>query len=183
MTSTHTYYVVVVRTYHMKTSFFSALFALVDTFKDHIRFFRFIDCDHLHFEWVASSDQSRERFFADLALKFSEVVGNYHTSDFLLDLTVNPHLETLYMNSLARSFALAGWNHKIIRTVVITEAEFAWACNLLISVMNSIELSQKELFLLVVCFFSSTYFDNSILDSSQFDNISRTYLISTLLRL
>lgn len=76
----------------MQTSLLFTLFSLVNAFKNKIRFLWFVDCYHLHAEvifWL--DDQSRERLLANLALKFSEIIGYDHSSDFFFYLAIDPH--------------------------------------------------------------------------------------------
>ena len=165
MTSAHSHYIIIFRTDNMKTTLFSAFFSLVDTFKNHIGFFRFVDGNHFHLK-VTSGHKPRERFLAYFALEFCEVVGDHHASDFLFDFAINPHLETLDVDALARSFAFAWRDEEVVRAVIITEAEFAGSFLLFHSIMNSVKFPQEKLFLLIICFFSAPDLNNSVLDSS-----------------
>ena len=86
---------------NVKTAFLFAFLTLVYTLKDHIGCFWLLNCYHFHGEtrcW--SSHHPGERFFADFALKFGEIVGDNHAGHFLLDLAVDPHLKTLNVNTL-----------------------------------------------------------------------------------
>lgn len=99
MTPAHPDDIIVVRTNQVKTTFFSALPALVDALEDEVGFLWFLDGDHLHFETISLSHQPRKRLLADLALKFCEVVRHHHACHFLLYLTVDPHLQALHVNT------------------------------------------------------------------------------------
>lgn len=75
----------------MQTTLFLALLPLVDTLQDTVGDLRLVDSDHLEAEVVAASGHhSREGLFADLALKFGEVVRDHHACYLLLDLAVDP---------------------------------------------------------------------------------------------
>jgi hypothetical protein len=101
VSSSHPDNIVTVRTYQMQATLFPALFALVDSLEDEIGLLGLVNSYHLHLEGLTSCDHPGEWYFADLALKLGEVIGDNHACDFLFDLTVYPHLQALHMNPLA----------------------------------------------------------------------------------
>ena len=141
MASSHFDNVAVLWANYMQASLLSTLFSLVYALKDYVRLFWLINCDHFHFISLASMNHSWERFFANFTLKFCEIVRNHHSCDLFLDFAINPHLKTLYMDTLAWTFAFTRWDQKVIRRAVITKAELAVSCNILICLMNTVKLS------------------------------------------
>ena len=143
--------VLVLRTDHVKTALLFAFLTLIYTLKNHIGCFGLFDCYHFHRETrCRSSDHSGERFFADFALKFGEIVRDDHASDFFLDFAVDPHLEALHVHALAGSLALAWRDEEIIWGVVITEAKFAVSSDGFSCFVHSVELAKEEVFSLLL---------------------------------
>jgi hypothetical protein len=61
-------------------------------------------------ELVTLYDHSRERVFANLALKLVEIIGFDYSYNFLLHFTIDPLFQTLDMNKSAIAFTLAWGN-------------------------------------------------------------------------
>jgi hypothetical protein len=184
VTPAHPHDVVVVRTDQVQTTLLPAFSPLVDALQNDVGFFRFVDSDHFHVEAVASSDHPREGLLADLALKLGKVIGNHHAGDLLLDLTVDPHLQTLNVHALTGTLALARRNQEVVRSVIVAETEFAVSRDLVSGVMDAVELSQEEVFLLFLVFLDhSSDFDHTVFNSSQLNDVARTCIDPRVLRL
>ena len=162
MPSADSDHVVAVWGYHMKASLFPAFLPFIDAFEDQVRFLWFFNGDHFHFEIFTFSHHSWEGFFADLTLEFSKIVGDDHTGHFFLDFAVNPHLQALNMNTLARSFAFAWRNEEILIATVITKTEFACSCDLFFGLVHSIEFSKEKLFFFVLTFLWQPWISKSL---------------------
>jgi len=175
MSSSNFDYVSVLWAYDVQTALLFALFSFVYALQYQVGFLRLVDGNHFHFEVLPTMDHSWERLFANFALEFGEVVGNNHASDFLLHFTVNPHFETLHMDTLAWATAFARRDHKIVGSVVVTKAEFAITCNMLVGFMDSVEFTQKKIFFLLTVFaWKAADFNNPVLDSTQFNDVAWT---------
>lgn len=77
------------------------------------------------------------------------------------------------MNSLTRAFAFAGRDQEVFRGAVIAEAELAVSLDDLVGIMDSVELAQEELLLLVGFLGDSTDLDHSVLHSPQLHDVSK----------
>lgn len=165
--------VFVLRTDNVKTTLLFAFLSLIYALKNHIGCFGLFDCYHFHGETrCGSSHHSGEGFLADFALKFGEIVRDDHTSDFFLDLAVDPHLEALHVHALAGSLALAWRDEEVIWGVVIAEAELAVSSDGFSCLVHSIELAKEEvlsLFLLL----NAADLHHPILNAAQFHYISQ----------
>ena len=90
MSSTYFDRISILATNHMKTSLFFAFFSFIHVLEDNVGPLGADYSNHLHIKALSLAHHSWERLLADLTLEFSEVVWDYHASDFLLDLTINP---------------------------------------------------------------------------------------------
>lgn len=168
-------HVVVVGTDDVEAAFLPTFLAIVDALQDKVGLLRFVYRDHLHVEIVSPLHQAGEGLLADFALKLGKVVGDDHTGHFFLHLAVNPHLEALNVHSLARTLALAGTYQEVVIAAVVAQAELAGA---LVghkrSLIDAVELSQKQVLFFCVLLGDSSDLHHSILNSAELDDISRT---------
>ena len=78
----------------MEPTFFFCLLFVSQTLEENVRFVWLRDCHHLEVSAVrtlyAETHDLGERRFADLTLKFCEVVALNYTFDFFFDLAVYP---------------------------------------------------------------------------------------------
>lgn len=175
MSSAHLDGILVFRANDMQAALLTTLLPLVDALQDKIWQSWLIYRDHLHWKaCLLASDHAREGFFANLTLKLGKVIGHYHAGHFLLDFTVNPHLEAKNMHTFAWALALAWGNKKVLRCVVITKAKLAVATNSFICLVDSVKLSQKQFSFCFIFPRNATNLDYSILDPAEFYNVSES---------
>lgn len=144
MAPSHLYCILVLRADHVQAALFFTLLAFVDALEDRVGVFWLVYCDHLQVEIIRRPcHHPRKWLLADFALEFCEIIRNHHARNLLLDLAINPHLQALHMDPLARALALARRNEEVIRGIIITQTELACTCNLLVCFMHSVELSEE----------------------------------------
>lgn len=96
----------------MKAPLFLVFLFTAETLKQDVWLIGFADGHHFHV-LVFKPNQLREGELADLALELSEVVRGCDSLQFLLDLAVDPGLETADVDESACSLALARRNQRI----------------------------------------------------------------------
>lgn len=79
----------------------------VQALKHDVRFLGLLDGHHLNLLVVLGADDFGEGGLADLTLEFSEVVGSSETEILLLNLVINPGLQTPHMNQPTIPLTLA----------------------------------------------------------------------------
>lgn len=106
----------------VQASLFLVFLLVAETLKQNVGLIGFGDGHHLHV-FVLEPDQLREGKFADLALELGEVVRCCDTLQFLLDLAVDPGLQTADMDEPAGPLALARRDQRIALSFFITQTD------------------------------------------------------------
>ena len=162
-----------IRWNYMHAALLFGLFPLIDSLQNHVWSIGPLNWNHFKLKTV-SNNHPWVRIFADLALEFVKIICFNHAYNFFFDFTINPLFETFCMNEGAWAFTFTWRNDEIFLLIVITKANLTRPLNLLSSLENSIELTQKDVFqdLFVFAFGKPSDLDNFELDTANFDDIS-----------
>lgn len=108
----------------MEAPLFLVFLLIAETLKQNVGLVGLADGHHLHV-LVLKPDQLREGELADLAFELGEVVRGCDALQLLLDLAVDPGLETADVDESACSLALAGRNQRISFRFLVAQTHLA----------------------------------------------------------
>jgi hypothetical protein len=137
----------------------------VDVLEDEVGFEGLLNLQHAGL-MLAVDDLGGEGVLTELALELREVVGGHHAVYLLLDLAVDPGLETVDMHHLAGPLALTRRYQDVLLSHVVAETELTSTLCWFFDLVSTLELLEED-FLLTAPLLNATNLDDAELDPPQ----------------